>query len=316
MTYNVTGKRIRSENLAGQVTTTAWDYLDCIPVGELNSAVKEAGVAEYAYEYAPFGALTVSRGASAEANPFRFSSEYAEDDTATVYYNYRHYEPVMGRWMQRDPIEELLGGNLFACCGNTCGNDVLGLLKFEGCSAKVKNEILAGGHSVTNNLGALTKNDKSDELAARITEILKKYGVAPPQSWHKALKDPDADSLVRSLVEKVLKDIQNDCNGSTVVKCCPRGSFNPCNDPRNQNAAAAMKDNKIFLCDSGLRSPGKYGGYGCIVVHELIHKYGIRVYPGDSDAVRLAKERATVKISELLTGKSCPAPAYFKQNND
>ena len=36
----------------------------------------------------------------------RFSSEYAEDDTATVYYNYRHYEPVMGRWMGRDPLDE------------------------------------------------------------------------------------------------------------------------------------------------------------------------------------------------------------------
>ena len=104
MTYNATGTRIRTENLAGQVTTTAWDYLDCIPVGELNSAVKEAGVAEYAYEYAPFGALTISRGESAAANLWRFSSEYAEDDTATVYYNYRHYEPVMGRWMRRDPM--------------------------------------------------------------------------------------------------------------------------------------------------------------------------------------------------------------------
>ena len=58
------------------------------------------------YEYAPFGALTVSSGVSAAANPWRFSSEYAEDDTATVYYNYRHYEPVTGRWMQRDPIGE------------------------------------------------------------------------------------------------------------------------------------------------------------------------------------------------------------------
>ena len=58
------------------------------------------------YEYAPFGALIVSRGTSAATNPFRFSSEYAEDDTATVYYNYRHYEPVMGRWLSRDPIGE------------------------------------------------------------------------------------------------------------------------------------------------------------------------------------------------------------------
>ena len=54
------------------------------------------------YEYAPFGALTVSRGASAVTNPWRFLSEYAEDDTATVYCNYRHYESVTGRWMSMD----------------------------------------------------------------------------------------------------------------------------------------------------------------------------------------------------------------------
>ena len=50
------------------------------------------------YEYAPFGTLTVSRGTSAADNRWRFSSEYAEDDMATVYYNYRHYEQVAGRW--------------------------------------------------------------------------------------------------------------------------------------------------------------------------------------------------------------------------
>ena len=56
------------------------------------------------YEYAPFGAVTMQRGTLAAANPWRFSSEYAEDDTATVYYNYRHYEPVTGRWVQRDIV--------------------------------------------------------------------------------------------------------------------------------------------------------------------------------------------------------------------
>ena len=131
MTYNTRGKRIRSENLAGQVTTTAWDYLDCIPVGELNSAVKEAGVAEYAYEHAPFGALTISRGESAASNPWRFSSEFAEDDTATVYYNYRHYEPVMGRWLERDPISEAFELNVYLYCGNDMFIDLLGLLSFD-----------------------------------------------------------------------------------------------------------------------------------------------------------------------------------------
>lgn len=81
------------------------------------------------YEYAPFGAVTVSCGTSAATNPWRFSSEYAEDDTATVYYNYRHYEPVMSRWLSRDPIEELGGTAFYVFCGNgsVCEFDVLGL---------------------------------------------------------------------------------------------------------------------------------------------------------------------------------------------
>ena len=54
----------------------------------------------------PFAVIAFARGASAAVNPWRFSSEYAEDETATVYYNYRHYEPVTGRWMRRDPIGE------------------------------------------------------------------------------------------------------------------------------------------------------------------------------------------------------------------
>ena len=53
-----------------------------------------------------FGFLSSSAAPSSAANPWCFSSEYAEDDTATVYYNYRHYEPVTGRWMSRDPVED------------------------------------------------------------------------------------------------------------------------------------------------------------------------------------------------------------------
>ena len=61
------------------------------------------------YVYTPFGVVSSQYGASAASNPWRFSSEIAEDDTATVYYNYRHYEPVMGRWLSRDPIEDIAG---------------------------------------------------------------------------------------------------------------------------------------------------------------------------------------------------------------
>ena len=81
------------------------------------------------YEYAPFGAVVAQSGESAAANPWRFSSEFANDDTATTYYNYRHYEPIMGRWTSRDPIEEIGGANLFIFVANNVisQNDNIGL---------------------------------------------------------------------------------------------------------------------------------------------------------------------------------------------
>jgi RHS repeat-associated protein len=50
--------------------------------------------------------VTAQRGTFAAANPWRFSSEFAEGDTETVYYNYRHYGPIMGRWLQRDELQD------------------------------------------------------------------------------------------------------------------------------------------------------------------------------------------------------------------
>ena len=63
------------------------------------------------YEYSPFGAYAAS-------NPFRFSSEYFDQETGLVYYNYRYYNPELGRWISRDPIEEQGGYNLYGMIGN------------------------------------------------------------------------------------------------------------------------------------------------------------------------------------------------------
>ncbi|MCI9206007.1 MAG: hypothetical protein HFJ62_06285, partial [Akkermansia muciniphila] len=48
-------------------------------------------------------------GNAAEDNPFRFSSEYADDELGLVYYNYRYYNPQDGRWISRDPVDEQSG---------------------------------------------------------------------------------------------------------------------------------------------------------------------------------------------------------------
>jgi RHS repeat-associated protein len=83
------------------------------------------------YGYAPFGAVTFSQGDFAFANPWRFSSEYADTDLGLVYYNYRHYVSMEGRWMSRDPIGELSSPNLYELLTNNSigGSDYRGLFK-------------------------------------------------------------------------------------------------------------------------------------------------------------------------------------------
>ena len=78
---------------------------------------EDAGVVAH-YEYVPFGAAMVLHGAFAVVNPWRFQSEYADDDTMTVYYNYRHYEPMAGRWMARDLAEDIAAACFVARTGS------------------------------------------------------------------------------------------------------------------------------------------------------------------------------------------------------
>ena len=81
------------------------------------------------YEYGPYGNVLKMEGNAAGLNPFRFSSEYADDELGLVYYNYRYYNPQDGRWISRDPVDEQSGWNLYIFVkNNTClYSDTLGL---------------------------------------------------------------------------------------------------------------------------------------------------------------------------------------------
>ena len=86
------------------------------------------------YTYAPFGDSSAT-DTLAQLNPWRFSSEYADDELGCVYYNYRHYEPVTGRWLSRDPIGEDGGLLLYGVAFSSVSDfDLTGLFcLFERC---------------------------------------------------------------------------------------------------------------------------------------------------------------------------------------
>ena len=59
--------------------------------------------------------------------------EYLDGETGMVYYNYRHYYPLVGRWVSRDPIQENGGVGLYGMCAN----NLVDKIDFEGLSRMI-----------------------------------------------------------------------------------------------------------------------------------------------------------------------------------
>ena len=91
-----------------------------------------AGDIVAAYEYDAFGNTLRESGPYAASNPFRYSTKYTDIETGLVYYGQRYYSPSLGRFLNRDPIEESGGLNLYGFCGNNAVNrwDYLGMNDF------------------------------------------------------------------------------------------------------------------------------------------------------------------------------------------
>src|SRR5690606_30000370 len=75
------------------------------------------------------GELLRSEGAYADDNPFRFSTKFQDNETGLINYGFRYYDPRNGRFINKDPIEEAGGLNLYGFAGNdgVNGFDVHGL---------------------------------------------------------------------------------------------------------------------------------------------------------------------------------------------
>jgi RHS repeat-associated protein len=103
------------------------------------------GTVSAQYEYAPFGEMIRLSGSVAAANPIRFSTKYQDDETDLLYYGFRFYNPNTGRWLLRDPIEEMGGQNIYGFCQNSSVNyvDSLGL-GFNVPTLEVPLTIIAG----------------------------------------------------------------------------------------------------------------------------------------------------------------------------
>ena len=76
------------------------------------------GAVVAAYAYDAFGRTIAQSGPLADIFRHRFSTKHLDSGTGLYYYGYRFYVPSLMRWLNRDPIREDGGVNLYGFCGN------------------------------------------------------------------------------------------------------------------------------------------------------------------------------------------------------
>ena len=94
-------------------------YFPCYgPNSEIAAYVSESGAVVASYAYGSFGEVDFFSGPMVDRFSFRFMTK--RYDTALGLYDFgaRWYSPVLHRWLNRDPIAEHGGLNIYAFCRN------------------------------------------------------------------------------------------------------------------------------------------------------------------------------------------------------
>ena len=86
--------------------------------GNVTKYIDESGNIAAAYEYDDFGRTISQSGPLADFFRHRFSTKYYDAETGLYYYGIRFYAPNWRIWLNRDPLGEQGGVNLYVICRN------------------------------------------------------------------------------------------------------------------------------------------------------------------------------------------------------
>ena len=177
--------------------------------GNITAYISQDGTIVAQYQYSAFGEIISQSG---ESFTHRFSTKPYCPTTGLIEYQFRKYDPALGRWLSRDPIEEAGGLNLYAFCGNNGlnGGDIDGLIRIsdwtkEEAIQEVKEKIewmrRQGYNFAADALQHFLENKKGNlDLSKYASEIFNN------KNWQ--------ISFVRSVIEE-LKKIDPEGTGKT-----------------------------------------------------------------------------------------------------
>ncbi len=212
--------QIIAESNSGGTITAEYVYLNGQPLAKMEGAntyyyhndhlgtpqkmADSSGTAVWAADYKPFGEAAVT--VSTITNNLRFPGQYFDAETGLNYNYYRDYNPVIGRYIEVDPIGLEGGGNLFLYSEGNPINlfDPFGLYNrdthydltrkmslevgFKSCAA----DVIAGADQ------GVDDNPETDWKSRKKREL-----------WHFPSKDR---------VDEVIKKAMNSCNLSDLGK--------------------------------------------------------------------------------------------------
>ena len=75
----------------------------------------QTGYIRTLYTYTPYGAVTAAGDIS---QPIQWSSEFNDTELGLVYYNYRHYNSICGKWIGRDFLTHDFNYNIYCYASN------------------------------------------------------------------------------------------------------------------------------------------------------------------------------------------------------
>ena len=78
--------------------------------GHVQKVLNASGQVVESYQYTPYGQV---EGGDFSQQPFGYSTKRSDFESGLVYFGYRFYSPYQRRWLNRDPLQEQGGINLY-----------------------------------------------------------------------------------------------------------------------------------------------------------------------------------------------------------
>ena len=162
-------------------------YIPCYDnIGNITRYLDANGNTVAQYTYDAFGNTIFKSGPLADFFRHRFSTKYYDVETGLYYYGYRFYHPTLMRWLNRDPMEEDGGVNLYVFCANS------GMRNLDLLGTTHVGQVLDSFFSMSDSEARLWVMGENDDYTAIVREwspvksqvsVIKSLVANAPRTW-------------------------------------------------------------------------------------------------------------------------------------